>query len=99
MKIYEHSLSLVFLVVFLGSFLLHAVGGACEYNGDQKEHGRGERVTTLGYMTTSQFWFESLQNWQSEFLAVGSMVVVVVLMTGEKLAGQNCQKEQPKKHE
>lgn len=79
-KIYEHSLSLAFLLLFLGSFFLHAVGGAGEYNDDQRVHGRAERVTTLGYMATSQFWFESLQNWQSEFLAVGSMVVLTIFL-------------------
>lgn len=79
-KVYEHSLSLAFLLLFLGSFFLHAVGGAGEYNDDQRVHGRGERVTTLGYMATSQFWFESLQNWQSEFLAVGSMVVLTIFL-------------------
>lgn len=80
LKIYEHSLSLAFLLLFLGSFFLHAQGGAGEYNDDQKVHGRPERVTTLGYMGTSQFWFESLQNWQSEFLAVGSMVVLTIFL-------------------
>ena len=80
LKVYEHSLSLAFLLLFLGSFVLHAVGGAGEYNDDQKVHGRPERVTTVGYMGTSQFWFESLQNWQSEFLAVGSMVVLTIFL-------------------
>jgi hypothetical protein len=80
LKVYEHSLSLAFLLLFLGSFYLHAVGGAGEYNDDQRVHGRAERVTTLGYMATSQFWFESLQNWQSEFLAVGSMVVLTIFL-------------------
>jgi len=80
LTIYEHSLSLAFLLLFLGSFFLHAVGGAGEYNDDQKAHGRSERVTTLEYMSTSRFWFESLQNWQSEFLAVGSMVVLTIFL-------------------
>jgi hypothetical protein len=40
LKLYEHSLSLAFLILFLGSFTLHAVGGAGEYNADQEEHGR-----------------------------------------------------------
>lgn len=80
LTIYEHSLSLAFLLLFLGSFFLHAVGGAGEYNEDQREHGQPERVTTMEYMTTSQFWFESLQNWQSEFLAVGSMVVLTIFL-------------------
>ena len=78
LKLYENSLSLVFLVLFLGSLLLHAAGGAREYNQDQAEHGSAERVTTLQYMATSRFWFESLQNWQSEFLAVGLMVVLSI---------------------
>jgi hypothetical protein len=80
LKVYEHSLSLAFLLLFLGSFFLHAVGGAGEYNDDQRVHGRAERVTTISYMATSQFWFESLQNWQSEFLAVGSMVVLTIFL-------------------
>jgi len=80
LRIYEHSLALAFLLLFLGSFFLHAVGGAGEYNEGQREHGQPERVTTLAYMATSRFWFESLQNWQSEFLAVGSMVVLTIFL-------------------
>ena len=78
LKLYENSLSLTFLLLFLGSFFLHAAGGAREYNEDQSEHGSAERVTTLQYMGTSRFWFESLQNWQSEFLSVGMMVVLTI---------------------
>lgn len=78
LKLYENSLSLAFLILFTISFFLHAAGGAREYNQDQLEHGSREQVTTLQYMTTSQFWFESFQNWQSEFLAVGLMVVLSI---------------------
>ena len=78
LKLYENSLSLTFLVLFLASFFLHAAGGAREYNEDQSEHGSAERVTTLQYLGTSRFWFESLQNWQSEFLSVGLMVVLTI---------------------
>ena len=80
LTLYEHSLSLAFLLLFLGSFILHAVGGAIQYNEDQLAHAQPERVSTLEYMTTAQFWFESLQNWQSEFLAVGSMVVLTIFL-------------------
>src|SRR4029453_4397783 len=80
LKLYEHSLSLAFLLLFFGVFFLHAVGGAGEYNDKQREHGQPERVSTMQYMTTAQFWFESLQNWQSEFLAVGSMVVLTIFL-------------------
>ncbi|HEX8720938.1 MAG TPA: DUF6766 family protein [Pyrinomonadaceae bacterium] len=78
LKLYENSLSLAFLLLFLGSFVLHAAGGAGEYNQDQAEHGSAERVSTLQYMGTSRFWFESLQNWQSEFLSVGMMVLLTI---------------------
>ena len=80
LRLYENSLGLAFLLLFLGSFLLHAAGGAREYNQGQLEHGSAETVTTLGYMATSRFWFESLQNWQSEFLSVGAMVVLSIFL-------------------
>ena len=74
LKLYENSLSLAFFLLFLVSFWLHAVGGSWEYNEEQLQHGQ-TTVTVLGYMGTSRFWFESLQNWQSEFLAIWAMVV------------------------
>lgn len=80
LTIYEYSLSLAFLLLFLLSFVLHAVGGAEEYNQSQLQHGSREVVTTLGYMGTSRFWFESFQNWQSEFLAVLAMVVLSIFL-------------------
>jgi hypothetical protein len=80
LKLYEYSLSLAFLLLFLVSFTLHAIGGAAEYNESQREHGSAEVVSTLEYMETSRFWFESLQNWQSEFLAVGAMVVLSIFL-------------------
>ena len=80
LKLYEYSLSIAFLLLFVMSFTLHAVGGAREYNESEREHGRYEQVSTLGYMGTSRFWFESFQNWQSEFLAVGAMVVFSIFL-------------------
>lgn len=79
LKLYENSLSLTFLLLFLISFYLHAVGGAGEYNADKFEHGgAGERTTALTYVLTSRFWFESLQNWQSEFFSIGLMVLLTI---------------------
>ena len=80
LKSYENSLSLAFLLLFLLSFALHAVGGAKEYNDNQREHGSAELVSTLDYIGTSRFWFESFQNWQSEFLAVGAMVGLSIFL-------------------
>lgn len=78
LKLYEHSLSLTFLSFFLLSVLLHAAGGSADYNEEQIDHGGGKTVTVLGYLGTSTFWFESLQNWQSEFLALFAMVVLSI---------------------
>ncbi|HYG97839.1 MAG TPA: DUF6766 family protein [Terriglobales bacterium] len=77
LKFYEHSLSLTFLALFLISFVVHGIGGVREYNQEQAEHGQ-PGVSLLGYFVTAQFWFESFQNWQSEFLAVLAMVVLSI---------------------
>jgi hypothetical protein len=76
---YEHSLSTAFLLLFALSFLLHAAGGAREYSQEQLFHG-GEPVSMLSYMVTSQFWSESFQNWQSEFLSIGVVVVLSIFL-------------------
>ena len=77
LAVYKHSLSLALLLLFAVSFALHAVGGAAEYSEEQREHG-GEPVSALGYLATSRFWFESFQNWQSEFLSVAVLVLLSI---------------------
>ncbi|HJU53287.1 MAG TPA: DUF6766 family protein [Pyrinomonadaceae bacterium] len=77
LRLYENSLTLAFLLLFLFSFFLHALGGARVYNEEQARHG-GELVSAWQYMGTSRFWFESFQNWQSEFLAIFAMVVLSI---------------------
>jgi hypothetical protein len=79
LRIYENSLSLALFLLFLISFALHAAGGAVRYNESQLEHG-GMTVSVWGYLTTSQFWFESLQNWQSEFLSLAAMIVLSIYL-------------------
>ena len=78
LKIYGHSLSLTFFLLFILSISLHAVGGAGEYNQEQLDHGQGDQVSVWGYMLTSSFWYESMQNWQSEFLSLFAMVVLSI---------------------
>ena len=77
LKVYENSLSLALFALFLIAFVLHGVGGTLEYNLDQLAHG-DETVTTLQYFGSSQFWYESLQNWQSEFLSIAAMVLLSI---------------------
>ena len=78
-RIYAHSLTLAFALLFVASFIVHAVAGARRYNGEQAVHGHAP-VTVGAYLGTSQFWFESFQNWQSEFLAIAAMVVLSIFL-------------------
>ena len=80
MKLYENSLSLALLLFFLVSIALHAVSGAGVYNNEQAAHGQQEHLSFLQYAGTSRFWFESFQNWQSEFLAIAAMVVLSIFL-------------------
>ncbi len=79
LKIYQNSLSLALFSLFIISFIMHGVGGAKDYNQEQIEHGQ-TTISTGEYMMTSRFWFESFQNWQSEFLSIGVMVVFSIYL-------------------
>lgn len=79
LKLYEYSLSIAFFVLFLISFLLHAMSGRLQYNEEQALHG-APGVSLGGYLSSSRFWFESFQNWQSEFLAIGCMVIFSIYL-------------------
>ena len=79
LAVYKHSLSIAFFILFFLTFILHAYGGTEVYNLEQLDQGK-ETVTVLGYMATSQFWFESMQNWQSEFLSIVSIVVFSIFL-------------------
>jgi hypothetical protein len=77
--LYENSLSLAFALLFLISFVLHALGGARAHNADALAHG-ADTLSLGEFMATSQFWFESFQNWQSEFLSLVAMVVLSIFL-------------------
>jgi hypothetical protein len=77
LKIYNHSLSLAFAILFLASFCLHFYGSLKDYNEEQISKNL-PTATALEYISQSRFWFESFQNWQSEFLAVASIVILSI---------------------
>jgi hypothetical protein len=79
LTLYEHSLSLAFLLCFAVAVALHAVSGASDYNQERLAHGLA-RLSPLQYVGTSRFWFESLQNWQSEFLAIALVVLFSIFL-------------------
>ena len=77
--LYENSLSLAFAAIFIASFWLHAASGAHLFSEQRLAQGRLP-IDTLTYIGTSQFWFESFQNWQSEFLSLSAMVVLSIFL-------------------
>ncbi|HEU0301178.1 MAG TPA: DUF6766 family protein, partial [Longimicrobium sp.] len=77
LALYENSLAITLSLMFLAAFALHGVTGLAEYNAEQTEHGE-RAVSLMGYMGSPQFWFESFQNWQSEFLAVAALTLLSI---------------------
>ena len=79
LALYEHSLSLTLLLLFAGSWVGHLLGGYAEFRGEALTHGQA--VPTLAaYAWSPRLWFESLQNWQSEFLSIAAMVWLAVYL-------------------
>jgi hypothetical protein len=79
LAIYKNSLSIAFGILFFVSFVLHAIGSLKYYNNEQILKGE-EPVTMSEFLSQSRFWFESFQNWQSEFIAVLSIVVLSIFL-------------------
>jgi hypothetical protein len=77
--IYSNSLLLVMTAIFIGSWFAHSVTGWTEYNADQLDHEQAQ-LSWLDYLGSADFWQTTLQNWQSEFLAVGSMAILTVYL-------------------
>lgn len=78
--LYQNSLSIAFFLLFGLSFWLHALGGLKEHNTENALKGKSEVLTLWEFLGTSDFWFQSLQNWQSEFLSVLSIVVLTIFL-------------------
>jgi len=79
LRLYENSLALALFALFALSFVLHAAGGARDASAERALRGEGA-VSIPAYVGTARFWFESLQNWQSEFLSVAVLVVLSVFL-------------------
>ena len=81
--LYAHSLAIAFLLLFLVSFALHLSGSWRDEL--ERRAARGEPpLDWVEYFSGSQFWFESFQNWQSEFLAVLAIVVLSIFLRQDK---------------
>ena len=75
LAVYKNSLSLVFLLLFVVAFFCHAYGTMLQINEDERKS-----LTIWQTFFENRFWFESLQNWQSEFLSVASIVFFSIFL-------------------
>jgi len=78
-RLYSNSLLIVMSAIWLASWAGQAITGRVAYNADQLDHTEAA-LSFLQYLGTSDFWNRTLQNWQSEFLAVGSMAVLAIYL-------------------
>jgi hypothetical protein len=78
-RLYSNSLGLVMLVIFLGSWLAQAVAGWIAFD-EERLQNLQDPISFGAYVSGADFWARSLQNWQSEFLAVGSMATLAIYL-------------------
>jgi hypothetical protein len=79
LAVYKHSLTIAMTILFVLSFIVHFYGSLKDEN--HKRALKGETLETAGqYIADPRFWFESFQNWQSEFLSVFAIVVLSIFL-------------------
>jgi hypothetical protein len=79
LAVYKHSLSISLMLLFLLSFIIHLYGSLKDEN--EQLLLKGDSPQSLShFIGTSRFWFESFQNWQSEFLSVFAIVILSVFL-------------------
>jgi len=79
LSVYKHSLSLSLILLFIISFLLHWYGSNKDFNEQQIIEGKSTE-TMITYISNSRLWFESFQNWQSEFLSVFAIIFLSIYL-------------------
>jgi hypothetical protein len=79
LAVYKHSLCYALTILFLVSFGLHWYGSLKDYNEEQVLKGLPQESATQ-YLSNNRFWFESFQNWESEFLSVLAIIVLSIFL-------------------
>ncbi|KAB2855099.1 MAG: hypothetical protein F9K41_09755, partial [Sphingopyxis terrae] len=74
-----YSLGIALAVLFIVSFALHWSASLAAANAEALRHG-GEARSLAGYLLESRLWFQSFQNWQSEFLSTAVLVVLSIFL-------------------
>ena len=78
-RLYENSLLLVMTLIFFATWFGQSLNNWRVFNDEARQHG-GRVVGWTSYLGNADFWERTLQNWQSEFLAVGTMVVFTIYL-------------------
>lgn len=78
-RLYENSLLIVMTLIFLATWLAQSLNNWRFFNEDRVDHDLPP-VSWRRYVLDPDFWERTLQNWQSEFLAVGAMVVFTIYL-------------------
>jgi hypothetical protein len=79
LRLYSHSLSLALIALFLASFWLHLAGSTRRVNEEAVRHRRPVQ-TMAETLVSAEFWYESFQNWQSEFLSIAVLLVLGIYL-------------------
>lgn len=79
LKLYQNSLGLAFVILFLISWSLHLYGSWQDHRVEQLLKNEPQD-TVLSYLGQPTFWFETFQNWQSEFLSVLAIVFMTIYL-------------------
>ena len=77
--VYSNSLVLVMLTIWIGSWFAQSITGLTQFNADRFDHHQ-DAISWTSYLANAHFWQDTLQNWQSEFLAIASMVILAVYL-------------------
>ncbi len=79
LKLYQNSLTIALFLLFILSFLLHWFGSWKEFNIEQVLEKK-PIANALEYLGMPRFWFESFQNWQSEFLSIAAIIYLSIYL-------------------
>jgi hypothetical protein len=79
LSLYSSSLSICFFLLFMISWVLHLYGSWIDHN-EQQMLIHQSADTLLNFLTQPTFWFETFQNWQSEFISIVSIVFLTIYL-------------------
>jgi hypothetical protein len=79
LSVYKHSLSIVLFLLFILSFVLHWYGSWIDFN-EQQYLEQKPQLPFLSFIENKKLWFESFQNWQSEFLSIFAIIFLSIYL-------------------